>query len=111
MDMAAAYQQAHLVVARAGALTVSELMAAARPAILVPFPYAVDDHQTANAHFMAEVGAASVVQQSVLTAEGLAASILEELAEDRLISASETLAKIAKLDAANQIVEHIMEGY
>ncbi|UQB42639.1 undecaprenyldiphospho-muramoylpentapeptide beta-N-acetylglucosaminyltransferase [Thiomicrospira microaerophila] len=108
-DMAAAYQKTHLVVSRAGALTVSELMAAARPAILVPFPYAVDDHQTANAAFMAQVGAAEVIQQDVLTPEMLAKAIMEGLHRDRLIQASETLEKIAKLDAANQIVAHIME--
>ena len=56
-DMAAAYAWADLVICRAGALTVSELMAAGLPAILVPFPFAVDDHQTVNARFLTDAGA------------------------------------------------------
>lgn len=108
-DMAEAYQKTHLVVSRAGALTVSELMAAARPAILIPFPFAVDDHQTANAQFMAELGAAEVIQQKELTAEGLAKAIIEGLKDNRLNDASQTLEKIAKLDATNHIVRYIIE--
>lgn len=108
-DMATAYQQAHLVVARAGALTVSELMSAARPAILIPFPYAVDDHQTANAQFMAATGAAQVVQESELTSSGLKDRMLKGLETPSLLKNSAYLAQVAKLNATNEIVEHIIE--
>jgi UDP-N-acetylglucosamine--N-acetylmuramyl-(pentapeptide) pyrophosphoryl-undecaprenol N-acetylglucosamine transferase len=74
-DMAAAYSGADLVVCRAGATTVAELAAAGLPSILVPFPYAVDDHQTANARFLADAGAAILVSQADLTAERLAGFI------------------------------------
>jgi len=71
-DMAAAYAWADLVVCRAGALTVAELAAAGVGAILVPYPHAVDDHQTANARYLAEAGAAEVLPQRELTADALA---------------------------------------
>ncbi|WP_303901777.1 undecaprenyldiphospho-muramoylpentapeptide beta-N-acetylglucosaminyltransferase [Thiohalomonas denitrificans] len=80
-DMAEAYGWADLVICRAGALTVSELAAAGAPAILVPFPYAVDDHQTRNARYLTDAGAALLVPQAELTAEGLSARI-EEFATD-----------------------------
>lgn len=66
-DMAAAYAWADLVLCRSGALTVAELTAAGVGAVLVPFPHAVDDHQTANARFMSEAGAAVLLPQSELT--------------------------------------------
>jgi len=72
-DMAKAYADADLVICRAGALTVAELAAAGVASVLVPFPHAVDDHQTANAAYLAEVGGAKLIQQRDLTAEGLAA--------------------------------------
>ncbi|MDH3355356.1 MAG: undecaprenyldiphospho-muramoylpentapeptide beta-N-acetylglucosaminyltransferase [Chromatiales bacterium] len=70
-DMADAYRWADLVLCRAGALTVSELAAAGVPSILVPFPYAVDDHQTANGQFLVNAGGAEMVQQSELNSERL----------------------------------------
>ena len=66
-DMAAAYAWADVAICRAGALTVSELMAAGLPAVLVPFPFAVDDHQTANARFLVDAGAALLLQQRDMT--------------------------------------------
>lgn len=110
-DMAAAYQQAHLVVARAGALTVSELMAAARPAIMIPFPFAVDDHQTANAQYMADTGAGQIIQQTDLNPAGLSQVMIAALDSQKLVKNSEFLAQVAKLNAANAIVAHIIEWY
>lgn len=81
-DMAAAYAWADLVVCRAGALTVSEVAMAGLPAVFIPFPAAVDDHQTANAGVLAEAGAALIVQERDLTPERLAAAIAE-LGADR----------------------------
>jgi len=68
-DMAAAYGWADLVVCRAGALTVAELAAAGVGAVLVPYPHAVDDHQTRNATYLSDAGAAVVIQQADLTRE------------------------------------------
>ncbi|MEM7504671.1 MAG: undecaprenyldiphospho-muramoylpentapeptide beta-N-acetylglucosaminyltransferase [Pseudomonadota bacterium] len=82
-DMAAAYAWADLVVCRSGALTVAELAAAGLPAILIPFPGAVDDHQTANAQPMVSGGAAIVLQESDLSASSLA-SVLAEWLSDRV---------------------------
>jgi len=71
-DMDAAYQWADIMLCRSGALTVSELAVAGLGAIFVPFPHAVDDHQTANADYLVEAKAAEIIQQSVLTAGKLA---------------------------------------
>ncbi len=81
-DIAAAYAEADLVICRAGALTVSELAAAGVAAILVPFPAAVDDHQTHNARFLLERGAAVLLPDRELTAERVAAELLR-LGSDR----------------------------
>ncbi len=71
-DMADAYAWADLIVCRSGALTVSEIAAVGVGAVFIPFPYAIDDHQTANAKFLQEIGAAEIKQQSELSGEGLA---------------------------------------
>jgi UDP-N-acetylglucosamine--N-acetylmuramyl-(pentapeptide) pyrophosphoryl-undecaprenol N-acetylglucosamine transferase len=71
-DMDSAYQWADIVLCRSGALTVSELAVAGLGAIFVPFPHAVDDHQTANADYLVKVKAAEIIQQSTLTASKLA---------------------------------------
>ncbi len=71
-DMAAAYAEADVVVCRAGATTVAEIAAAGVASVLVPYPHAVDDHQTANARFLADTGAAVLVPQSELSPERLA---------------------------------------
>ena len=71
-DMVAAYQHADVVICRAGALTIAELTAAGVGALLVPYPHAVDDHQTANARFMVKADAGLLLPQSELTAEKLA---------------------------------------
>jgi UDP-N-acetylglucosamine--N-acetylmuramyl-(pentapeptide) pyrophosphoryl-undecaprenol N-acetylglucosamine transferase len=81
-DMAAAYEWADLALCRSGALTVSELAAAGLGSILVPFPAAVDDHQTANAGFLVDAGAAILIQEAVLDPARLAEQ-LEALAGDR----------------------------
>ncbi|MCK5639427.1 MAG: undecaprenyldiphospho-muramoylpentapeptide beta-N-acetylglucosaminyltransferase [Gammaproteobacteria bacterium] len=76
-DMAQVYGWADIVLCRAGALTVSELAAAGLPSILVPYPYAVDDHQTKNAHYLTDSGAAVLLTQNDLQAEVLANSLGE----------------------------------
>lgn len=96
-DMAEAYAWADLVICRAGALTIAELAAAGVAAVLVPYPHAVDDHQTANGNYLAENGAALLIQQRDLTPEKLA-GVLKDLCTDRarlrqMSIASRTLAK------------------
>ncbi len=76
-DMAAKLAWANLVICRSGALTVSELSAVGVASLLVPFPYAIDDHQTVNGQFLVDAGAAKMWQQSELSAEILAAQIIE----------------------------------
>ncbi len=70
-EMDQAYEFADIVICRSGAMTVSELAAAGKPAIFVPFPYAIDDHQTANARWLSDSGAAILVQQSELSVHWL----------------------------------------
>jgi UDP-N-acetylglucosamine--N-acetylmuramyl-(pentapeptide) pyrophosphoryl-undecaprenol N-acetylglucosamine transferase len=81
-DMAEAYAWADLIICRAGALTVAEVSAAGLAALFIPYPYAVDDHQTANAHYLVDQNAALLMQQADLSAEGLAKT-LTELCTDR----------------------------
>ena len=71
-DMATALGQTDLLICRAGAMTVAEVSAAGVAALFVPFPFAVDDHQTANAKFLTDAGAGWVLQQKDMTAEGVA---------------------------------------
>ncbi|MCX7893588.1 MAG: undecaprenyldiphospho-muramoylpentapeptide beta-N-acetylglucosaminyltransferase, partial [Burkholderiales bacterium] len=87
-DMARAYGDADLAVCRAGALTVAELAAAGVAAILVPFPHAVDDHQTSNARYLADRGAAVLVPQPDLT-PGKLAALLRSLDRTRLLAMAE----------------------
>ena len=74
-DMAQAYAWADVVICRAGALTVSELAVMGRPAILVPLPHAIDDHQTANAHSLSDRGGAILLRQEDMTPEVLARAL------------------------------------
>jgi UDP-N-acetylglucosamine--N-acetylmuramyl-(pentapeptide) pyrophosphoryl-undecaprenol N-acetylglucosamine transferase len=81
-DMAAAYAWADVVVCRAGALTVAELAVVGVASILVPFPHATDDHQTGNARFLADAGAAILMPQATMTASKLS-GVLADFAEQR----------------------------
>ena len=108
-DMAARYAAADLVVCRAGALTVAELAAAGVASVLVPFPHAVDDHQTGNARFLAEAGAAVLLPQSELTPERLAA-LLRELTREKLAAMAEKARALAKPEATRAVAEICMEA-
>jgi UDP-N-acetylglucosamine--N-acetylmuramyl-(pentapeptide) pyrophosphoryl-undecaprenol N-acetylglucosamine transferase len=106
-DMAGAYAEADLVVSRAGALTVAELAAAGVGAILVPFPAAVDDHQTRNAEWLGRVSAAQVVSETGLTAPELANRLATLLGNGRarLLAMAEAARAQAKPDAARRMAE------
>ena len=109
-DMAAAYAWADLVVCRAGALTVAELCAAGLPALFVPYPAAVDDHQTANATPMTDAGAAAIVQESDLTPE-LLADLLREWLQSRqaLLIRAEKARALATPHSLSRITELCLE--
>ncbi len=109
-DMAQAYGWADVVICRAGALTITELCAAGVGAILVPYPHAVDDHQTANAQFLVAAGGALIVQQRDLDAAKLAALISEHT--DRALCLKRALAarSVAKPDAAKHCVEIVLSA-
>jgi len=106
-DMAARYARADLVVCRAGAMTVAELAAAGIPGILVPFPYAVDDHQTANARFLVEQGAAILLPQSEMTPRRLA-DLLDGLDRGRLLEMARKARALGKPDAARVVAARCM---
>ncbi len=99
-DMASAYQQHDLIICRAGALTVAEVTASGMPAIFVPLPTAVDDHQTKNAQTLVDIQAAKLLPQAQLTAESLA-KMISELATNRqlLIQMSTQAKSVARLNA------------
>ena len=103
-DMADAYRTCDFAICRAGAMTVAELACAGVPAVLVPFPFAVDDHQTGNAEFLSAAGAAWLVQQKDLSAEKLAA-LMSGLDRDTLAAMSEKALSLAKPDATRQVAD------
>jgi len=104
-DMAAAYGWADLVVGRAGALTVAELTAAGLGAVLIPYPAAVDDHQTRNAALLADANAAEILPQAGLSAESLAARLASLLvARAELLARAERARALARPEAASAIV-------
>ncbi len=105
-DMAAAYQWADLVLCRAGALTVSELAVAGAASVLVPYPHAVDDHQTANARYLADTEAAVLVQQRDLDAERLARLLAELLGDrGRLQAMAERARTLGRPDATRLVAD------
>ncbi|MGH8208318.1 MAG: undecaprenyldiphospho-muramoylpentapeptide beta-N-acetylglucosaminyltransferase [Steroidobacteraceae bacterium] len=103
-DMAEAYGWADLVICRSGALTVSELAAVGIGAILVPFPAAVDDHQTRNAQYLVEEGAALLIADRALTAERLAAELQQLCAgRGKLLAMAERARQLAKPRATDEL--------
>ena len=101
-DMAARYAGADVVLCRAGALTVAELACAGVASILVPFPHAVDDHQTENAKFLSARGAAILLPQAELTA-GRLADLLRGLTRGRLLDMAEKARSLGKADATEEV--------
>ncbi len=107
-DMARRYAEADLVICRAGAVTIAELSAGGMASILVPFPFAVDDHQTANARFLADAGAALLVPQKELTAQKLAA-LIASLDRPRLLDMARKARSLGKPEAARVVAQRCME--
>ncbi len=109
-DMAAVYAWADLVVCRAGAMTIAELAAVGVGSILVPFPFAVDDHQTANARYLADAGCAVLLPETELTAERLATALRELCASrERLLSMARTCRGLARPGATAEVARYCLE--
>ena len=102
--MAERYAGADLVICRAGALTVAELAAVGVASVLVPFPYAVDDHQTGNARFLADAGAAVLLPQTELTPQRLA-TLLQEMNRERLLVMATKARACARPDATARVAD------
>jgi len=108
-DMAAAYADADLVICRAGALTISELAAVGVAAILVPFPAAVDDHQTVNAQYLVREGAAVLIADRDLTPARLAAELKVLCQRGKLLAMAERARLVAKPRAAEELAAACIE--
>lgn len=110
-DMSAAYRWADLVICRAGAMTVSELAISGLPSILVPFPFAIDDHQTRNAQFLVEAGAALLVPESEDLERDLSAA-LNGLLDDvsRIRRMAKAASALARPEATRVVAEYCLGG-
>jgi UDP-N-acetylglucosamine--N-acetylmuramyl-(pentapeptide) pyrophosphoryl-undecaprenol N-acetylglucosamine transferase len=110
-DMAAAYAWADVVICRAGALTVAELAVVGVASILVPYPHATDDHQTGNARFLADAGAAILMPQATLTADKLAGLLTDFLEQRGLLEEMAARAQALALpDAARRVAALILQA-
>jgi UDP-N-acetylglucosamine--N-acetylmuramyl-(pentapeptide) pyrophosphoryl-undecaprenol N-acetylglucosamine transferase len=107
-DMAARYAETDLIVCRAGATTVAEIAAAGIASVLVPYPHSVDDHQTLNARFLADRGAALLVRQGELTARALA-ELLSRFTRERLLVMAQAARAAGKPDATRAVAQACME--
>ena len=110
-DMAEAYAWADVVICRAGALTIAELAAAGVASILVPYPHAVDDHQTANARFLEQANAAVLLPQSELNT-GLLAGILKDFMtnRERLLNMAKAARQQARISATDDVAKLCMQA-
>ena len=106
-NMAVQYAESDLIICRAGASTIAELAAAGIASVLVPFPHAVDDHQTHNARFLSECGAAVLIPQHELTPQKLAA-LLRALNRDALLEMATKARSVAKPDATQSVADECM---
>lgn len=108
-DVPARLASAHLVIARAGSSTIGELTAVGRPAILVPYPFAIDDHQTANARALADAGAAWLLPQPAFSVEGLAAMLIARLGDPAsLVDTARAAAAAGVPDAASRLADAVL---
>jgi UDP-N-acetylglucosamine--N-acetylmuramyl-(pentapeptide) pyrophosphoryl-undecaprenol N-acetylglucosamine transferase len=110
VDMVSAYQAADLIICRAGATSLAEITVAGKASILIPFPFAADDHQTLNAKAMVEAGAAAMIRESDLTAEKLYSVVENLLGDDQKLRDMEAKSKkLGRPDAAARIVDACLQ--
>jgi len=108
-DMASSYAWADLVIARSGALTVSELAAAGKAALLIPLPQAIDDHQTHNARFLSESGAARLLLQKETTAALLSAQLTQLFEQVQILSVmGQNAGQLSKPDATDALLDYAL---
>ncbi len=107
-DMAEMYTWADIVICRAGALTIAELSAAGVASVLVPFPHAVDDHQTSNAHYLSDAGAAILIPQTEFTAEKVA-KLLQDLTREKCLDMAIKARLLGKPEATATVANICME--
>ena len=107
-DTAQAFADADLVLCRAGASTVTELAAVGAAALLVPFPFAVDDHQTRNARFLVDQGAGWLLPQTEMSPQRLA-ELLQQTDRTALLACAVAARRLEKLDASLQIADACQE--
>lgn len=107
-NIAVQYADCDLVICRAGALTIAELTVVGIASILVPFPYAVDDHQTSNAKFLSDKDAAVLLPQNELTPQGLA-QLLMEFTREKLLGMAMKARELASPAATRLVAEACME--
>lgn len=107
-DMAQAYADADLVLCRSGALTVAELACVGAASVLVPFPYAVDDHQTGNAKFLSDSGAGILLPQTESSPDKLA-KLIQEMTRERCLSMAKAARVLAQPHATDAVVAVIKE--
>ena len=106
VDMASAYAASDLIICRAGATSLAEITVAGKASVLIPFPYAADDHQTENARAMVEAGAAAMIRESDLTAQTLYSLVESLLGDDKKLRTMEEKSKaLGRPDAAARIVD------
>ena len=106
-DIVEIYNKSDLIISRSGAGTISEITAMGKASILIPFPHAAHDHQLFNAKFMEDAGASVIIEDGLLDEARLSDEINDILNTDKLEKMSEASSKLAKPDAANQIVEEL----
>lgn len=104
-DMAEAYGWADVVICRSGALTVSELAAAGVASVLIPYPHAVDDHQTANGRYLSDAGAAILCPQAQMSAENLAETLKPLLSRPKLLQMATIARKLAQPQATATVAQ------
>jgi UDP-N-acetylglucosamine--N-acetylmuramyl-(pentapeptide) pyrophosphoryl-undecaprenol N-acetylglucosamine transferase len=105
-DLPQRMANAHLVIARSGASTLAELCVIGRPSILIPYPFATDDHQTANAKVLEQAGAAWRIQQDDLSADRLAHLLVHVFADpDNLARHAAAAKALARVDAAERLAD------
>jgi UDP-N-acetylglucosamine--N-acetylmuramyl-(pentapeptide) pyrophosphoryl-undecaprenol N-acetylglucosamine transferase len=107
-DMAARYAETDLIICRAGATTVAEIAAAGIASVLVPYPHSVDDHQTINARFLADHGAALLIPQAELTAQRLA-EVFTGLSRERLVGMAQAARAVGRPEATRAVAQACVE--
>ncbi|OED40679.1 undecaprenyldiphospho-muramoylpentapeptide beta-N-acetylglucosaminyltransferase [Chromatiales bacterium (ex Bugula neritina AB1)] len=109
-NMAEAFEWADLIVCRSGAMTVAEIAAVGIASILVPFPSAVDDHQTVNGQYLVDNGAAVMQQESDMTVQSLATEISAIVnTRETLIEMAQNARKVSRRDATQRVVNNLLE--